>query len=97
MRCPVGDDSLRRGFCAQFADAIAQPGGALKFLAFDGGGELLFETFKAGDGTVALDLIRQIAQHFERSFALELKGFIDRKSTRLNSSHIQKSRMPSSA
>ena len=34
------------------------------------------------------------------SFNIELKddeGFLDRKSTRLNSSHIQKSRMPSSA
>ena len=28
---------------------------------------------------------------------LELKDSLDRKSTRLNSSHIQKSRMPSSA
>ena len=28
---------------------------------------------------------------------LEAEGYADRKSTRLNSSHIQKSRMPSSA
>ena len=35
-----------------------------------------------------------LAQHF-RVIAFEMPG--DRKSTRLNSSHIQKSRMPSSA
>ena len=42
-------------------------------------------------------------EHFERSLALydsrqhRSHAFLDRKSTRLNSSHIQKSRMPSSA
>ena len=34
--------------------------------------------------------------HVERRIFMQL-GHIDRKSTRLNSSHIQKSRMPSSA
>ena len=33
----------------------------------------------------------------EVTFVLITEGFADRKSTRLNSSHIQKSRMPSSA
>ena len=34
---------------------------------------------------------------YARTPLLDLEGLIDRKSTRLNSSHIQKSRMPSSA
>ena len=33
----------------------------------------------------------------ERAAAGNIVSFVDRKSTRLNSSHIQKSRMPSSA
>ena len=31
------------------------------------------------------------------AYVLDWQGYLDRKSTRLNSSHIQKSRMPSSA
>ena len=42
---------------------------------------------------------QRVAQHLARTAALAalLDGVPDRKSTRLNSSHIQKSRMPSSA
>ena len=41
-----------------------------------------------------------IGKYIERAFGLETANAgdgVDRKSTRLNSSHIQKSRMPSSA
>ena len=37
------------------------------------------------------------ADHAANLFALAEPGYIDRKSTRLNSSHSQQSRMPSSA
>ena len=36
-------------------------------------------------------------QVWKDSLRVEVYGTVDRKSTRLNSSHIQKSRMPSSA
>ena len=38
-----------------------------------------------------------IVQRATRAIKAEVKDTLDRKSTRLNSSHIQKSRMPSSA
>ena len=40
---------------------------------------------------------QRLLQNLQVEFALYLKAKPDRKSTRLNSSHIQKSRMPSSA
>ena len=36
-------------------------------------------------------------KNFDRRGGVDSKAILDRKSTRLNSSHIQKSRMPSSA
>ena len=47
---------------------------------------------QAFDGTVTY-----VVGGFEAPFGIELVVDGDRKSTRLNSSHIQKSRMPSSA
>ena len=51
-------------------------------------GTITLTDVELGDGTVALPAL---------TFANDLNTGIDRKSTRLNSSHIQKSRMPSSA
>ena len=48
----------------------------------------------AGESALAAHAHEQALAHFERALAAK-EG--DRKSTRLNSSHIQKSRMPSSA
>ena len=65
-----------------------------------------FRQFRADDGG---ELVGRLGGDFERLGAQPLLGFglaqdpddiavdLDRKSTRLNSSHIQKSRMPSSA
>ena len=44
-----------------------------------------------------LDSGELFAAYRARAAADDLNAFTDRKSTRLNSSHIQKSRMPSSA
>ena len=41
--------------------------------------------------------VEGVACHFTVPEKGGFKGWLDRKSTRLNSSHIQKSRMPSSA
>ena len=51
-----------------------------------------FEVVTAGNGREALE-----KAHAENPDLIVLDVMIDRKSTRLNSSHIQKSRMPSSA
>ena len=42
-------------------------------------------------------LHRSLAERLEDCTILAVEAQLDRKSTRLNSSHIQKSRMPSSA
>ena len=47
-----------------------------------------------GQGNVASDVCRILARSVDE---LKATDIVDRKSTRLNSSHIQKSRMPSSA
>ena len=47
---------------------------------------------QAGDTLVVIE-----AMKMENEFKAAAAGTVDRKSTRLNSSHIQKSRMPSSA
>ena len=62
---------------------------------------------KPTDPWTALDVAQAVRAHFRlqniihwiKSIAIdrEAAGVADRKSTRLNSSHIQKSRMPSSA
>ena len=57
-------------------------------------------TYSGGLGVLAGDTIRAAADLKVPMVAVTLlhrKGYLDRKSTRLNSSHIQKSRMPSSA
>ena len=51
----------------------------------------------ATSGRVALVHNGIIENHDELRAELVARGYLDRKSTRLNSSHIQKSRMPSSA
>ena len=51
----------------------------------------------SGTRQITLAVQRYDAGGLVDSFADEVGGAIDRKSTRLNSSHIQKSRMPSSA
>ena len=52
----------------------------------------------AGTGAVGIEALSRGARavHFVES-SKKVAALIDRKSTRLNSSHIQKSRMPSSA
>ena len=40
---------------------------------------------------------RKLSAHTVSNYGRDLQQLADRKSTRLNSSHIQKSRMPSSA
>ena len=51
-----------------------------------------------GNSEAQLELARVLSWAKQYSQALrEFDALIDRKSTRLNSSHIQKSRMPSSA
>ena len=57
------------------------------FLAREG-----YEVLEAGDGEEALDIFYQ-----QKDIALLVLDIIDRKSTRLNSSHRCTSRMPSSA
>ena len=54
-----------------------------------------YETAGAASGEQALELFRR--QQFDLLLTDLIMPSIDRKSTRLNSSHIQKSRMPSSA
>ena len=49
------------------------------------------------DAAMSLDNVLAVAAAAHGDFALVTLGIGDRKSTRLNSSHIQKSRMPSSA
>ena len=50
------------------------------------------------DGWTAVTRDKSLSAHFEHTVAVTAgEPWIDRKSTRLNSSHIQKSRMPSSA
>ena len=52
------------------------------------------------DGTTALDQIERAIDASQQANATVVyvqHAVLDRKSTRLNSSHIQKSRMPSSA
>ena len=44
-----------------------------------------------------LDRYEEVVGHHEVQLLQRLAAQLDRKSTRLNSSHIQKSRMPSSA
>ena len=52
----------------------------------------------AGAGsTAAAHVRRRVRRGLRRGHRLRARGHQDRKSTRLNSSHIQKSRMPSSA
>ena len=48
-------------------------------------------------GKTNIDFLGKRRYAFALSGVLVLLGVLDRKSTRLNSSHIQKSRMPSSA
>ena len=78
-------------FVAEHADRVQQ-------LA-----DLLVETFQRGNkvllfgnGGSAMDA-SHLAAEFVGRYRRERKPLADRKSTRLNSSHIQKSRMPSSA
>ena len=59
-----------------------------------GGKETVFEMIDLGAPVVTQDVLDRVA--FEQRLESYLP-VIDRKSTRLNSSHIQKSRMPSSA
>ena len=54
--------------------------------------ELLGEDPQPSEADKAIELIRARADAVG-----DMDGHTDRKSTRLNSSHIQKSRMPSSA
>ena len=84
---------LSRGFYERFGDDLTNE---------------LVEWFNAVDATYRADLMRvndlnfarfdaKVEQRFE-AFRVALEGRLsDRKSTRLNSSHSQQSRMPSSA
>ena len=54
----------------------------------------LAAVLRAVNATLQSDAARAAAV---RDAGVSLPGYVDRKSTRLNSSHIQKSRMPSSA
>ena len=49
------------------------------------------EACKAGD------MLKEAGFSFEAAYTSYLKRAVDRKSTRLNSSHVRTSRMPSSA
>ena len=48
-------------------------------------------------GNIMLKTAESVASMITSTIRQEIKANLDRKSTRLNSSHIQKSRMPSSA
>ena len=71
--------------CARNADQVAGTVGELKAMGVRATGASVDVT----DGAALKSWISGVAQ--------ELGSIEDRKSTRLNSSHIQKSRMPSSA
>ena len=62
---------------------------------------LVVELHHLGDAVMSLPFVRGAQQRFEVHVlcrpATRAVYELDRKSTRLNSSHIQKSRMPSSA
>ena len=66
----------------------------------DNDDDLIYSVYYRGDGESRWKLFKdKVADKFY-SFDRDLLpdgGYRDRKSTRLNSSHIQKSRMPSSA
>ena len=59
------------------------------------GGHHLYITFRTKARGV--DLADRLRERFPDDMTIVLQHQLDRKSTRLNSSHIQKSRMPSSA
>ena len=63
-----------------------------------GGEHVLDEVASAGYGGIDLGPVGFLGRGPELAARLNARGLgLDRKSTRLNSSHIQKSRMPSSA
>ena len=69
-----------------------------KYLKAGAGGVV----FRSVTGSALVDCVRKVAKgetwvQDVRSLAEATESDLDRKSTRLNSSHIQKSRMPSSA
>ena len=53
--------------------------------------DIVIREARESDVPLILQFIRELAEYEK------LSEYVDRKSTRLNSSHIQKSRMPSSA
>ena len=82
----------RRGADARLITRVVRAG------AVDDG-RLAGDLILVGDGDPALDrkAIARLADAVRRAGIRRVSGSVDRKSTRLNSSHIQKSRMPSSA
>lgn len=58
------------------ADAVAELGGALEFLPFDGAAELVFELFEFGQGAVFADLGGELAEGFEGALLFEFEGFV---------------------
>ena len=96
MPC-MDDDALRRGkptVHVQYDDATALlTGDALQAQAF----LVLAETDSLNDPARLLAMMRLLAHAAGSLGMCGGQAIEDRKSTRLNSSHIQKSRMPSSA
>ena len=79
-------------------DAIAFPGLSINGFTNSSNAGIVFVSLKPFDERRSKDLSGgAIAGQLNQKFAAIPDAFIDRKSTRLNSSHIQKSRMPSSA
>ena len=100
------DDGL--GVLHELTGVIAGHGANIAYVDItdrqEGRATLYFELEDVGDAETlvtalaALPVVREISQVdlFQRVYGKRII-VIDRKSTRLNSSHIQKSRMPSSA
>ena len=89
QKSPEDTIQLRRGYQCQIANI-----GGMGIGTFDDPATDEIKTVCVGtDGKLYNKLTKQIYLYYSNT----ISGVIDRKSTRLNSSHIQKSRMPSSA
>ena len=55
-----------------------------------------YPTFQIGTNTAA-PVVEELVSRFNEEYAGQYRIEVDRKSTRLNSSHVRTSRMPSSA
>ena len=82
----IPGDGIGKEVVSAALEVVKATGAALEFVEFDWSAD----RYLADGVTVPPDGFKKLGRDFDAIF-------VDRKSTRLNSSHIQKSRMPSSA